>query len=648
MAETPFPGKKEPSPASEISEKPSLSRFVGKLGFRVFFVALIFLVIPMLVHIWIEFLDDHAYRKKLLFVGLSEIATGKSGVTEQIIQDKSYIVDLFETLIAGDVATGKFEQSYSAFEALFQVVLKDPITGGVFYQSLDSQGNLQCTISSQKEWMGQKNIFKSQQEQAIKNGKSIFLAENPLTSNVDIFIAKPVYALESKQVAGTITLSLEALNLLNWIGRGEMGPLFFQLSYIGKGGHVEVGQSGEVSPSKIDVFKVNPYYSSEVLFDQIRKTPQGKDYLKVFGKHKQMLGIQVDIPGTDFSMMADSSLETVAIQPSSAMFASILKIILIYLVIGGGVALLITVRISRPLNALCAVMENVEKGNLSARYQHDRVGFEINVIGQTFNRMIDSVIHHVEEARNERMARELLSKELKIGHEIQKSILPKEKPNVPGIEIATGFKGAREVAGDYYDIFVDEEKRLLISIADAAGKGISACLYSLCARSMCRSFASAEKDLGKIMRDTNNLFCFDTGESGNFVTAWVGILDPNTRILRYASCGHLPAILRRRDGSILEIATPGIALGVMPVEDVPVAQIQLEKGDKLLLYTDGIIDSQDSYFEFYGKQRLIEVIKKEGDRTAENLIDAILGSVELFSLNIPLVDDRTLLAIHMV
>ena len=648
MAETAFPGKKDPPSSKESQEKTPMSRFVGKLGFRVFFVALVFLVIPMLIHIWVEFLDDHAYRKKLLFVGLSEIATGKSGVTKQIIQDKSYIIDLLGALIADDAAAGKLEQSYDAFESLFQIVRKDPITGAVFYQSLDSEGEFQCAVSSEKGLLGQKNIFKPYQEQAIKNGESVFLDENPITSNVDIFIVKPVYSLNSKQAVGTITLSLEALKLLNWIGRGEMGPLFFQLSYIGKGGHLDISQGGEIPPSKIYVFKVNPYYSSEVLFNQIRQTPQGKQYLQVFGEHKQVLGIQIDIPGTDFSMMADSSLETVVIQPSSAVFAAVLKVILVYLVIGGGVALLITVRISRPLNALCTVMENVEQGNLSARYRHDRVGFEINVIGHTFNRMIDSVIHHVEEARNERMARELLSKELKIGHEIQKSILPKEMPHIPGVEIATGFKGAQEVAGDYYDIFADGDDRLLISIADAAGKGISACLYSLCARSMCRSFAALENDLEKIILETNNLFCLDTADSGNFVTAWVGILNPKTRQLRYASCGHLPAILRRADGSIHEIATPGIALGVLPIQEAQVAQVQLEKGDKLLLYTDGVTDSQDSYFEFYGKQRLIEVVKKEGSGTAEDLIDAILGSVEMFSLNIPLVDDRTLLVIHMV
>jgi len=648
MAETSFSGKKEPERPQPPHTSKTPSVFFGKLGFRVFFVALIFLVVPMLIHSWVKYLEDNAYHKKLLFVGLSEITTGKAGFTKQIVQDKTYIMDLLAALITQDASAGKLSQNLEAFDSLFSIVNRDRITGAIFYQSLDANGDYSCAVSSEKLLIGQKNIFKQQQQLAIKNGDSVFLDVDPITSIVEIFISKPVYVLNSNQVIGTITLSLDALALLNWIAMVETGPLFFQIAYIGKEGHLYVGQSGQIDPSEIYVFKVDPYYDSEVLFSQVKQTPMGKAYLEVFGQSKQMLGVQVQVPGTDFNIMAVSTLETVKIQPSSAMITTILNIILIYLVIGGGLALLITIRISRPLNALCTVMENVESGNLSARYHHDRVGFEINVLGHTFNRMIDAVLHHVEEARNERMARELLSKELKIGHDIQRSILPRERPDVPGVEIATGFQGAREVAGDFYDIFSAGGKKLVISVADAAGKGISACLYSLCARSMLRSFSASANNLEKTILETNNLFCLDTADSGNFVTAWVGILEPESRVLQYASCGHLPAILRRADGTITEIATPGIALGVMPIQEALVAQVQLEKGDMLVLYTDGIIDSQDSYFEFYGKQRLLEVIKKEGGKSAEDLVDAILGSVEMFSLNIPLVDDRTLLVLRMV
>ncbi|MBS0653172.1 MAG: SpoIIE family protein phosphatase [Verrucomicrobia bacterium] len=648
MAETSFSGKKEPEHPNKSQGKRPPPAFFGKLGFRVFFVALIFLVVPMLIHSWVKYLEDNAYHKKLLFVGLSEIVTGKAGFTKQIVQDKTYIMDLLAALITKDVAEGKFNQNLEAFDSLFGIVNRDRITGALFYQSLDANGEFNCDVSSEKLLVGEKNIFSSQQQQAIKNGESVFLDIDPITSIVEIFISRPVYVLNSNVAIGTITLSLDALALLNWIAMVEAGPLFFQISFLGKEGRPYVGQIGQIDPSEIYVFKVDPYYDSEVLFSQVKQTPMGKEYLRVFGQTKEMLGVQVAVPGTDFNIMAVSTLETVKIQPSSAMITTLLNIILIYLVIGGGLALLITIRISRPLNALCGVMENVERGNLSARYHHDRVGFEINVLGHTFNRMIDSVLHHVEEARNERMARELLSKELKIGHDIQRSILPRERPDIPGVEIATGFQGAREVAGDFYDIFSAGDKKLLISVADAAGKGISACLYSLCARSMFRSFAASANNLEKTILETNNLFCLDTAESGNFVTAWVGILEPETRTLQYASCGHLPAILRKPDGTITEIATPGIALGVMPIQEAAVAQVQLEKGDMLVLYTDGIIDSQDSYFEFYGKKRLIEVIKKEGGKTAEDLVDAILGSVEMFSLNIPLVDDRTLLVIRMV
>ncbi len=602
----------------------------------------------MLIHSLVKYLEDNAYHKKLLFVGLSETASGKAGFTRQIIENKTYIIDLLTSLIIRDVAAGKFEENLEAFNSLFQTASRDRTRGSLFYQTLNAGGEFSCDISTEKLLIGKKNIFKPQQDLAIKNGENVYLDVNPINSIIEIFISKPVYAPNSNKAIGTITLGLDALKLLNWMAVAETGPLFFQIAFLGKNEQLYIGQSGQIDPSEIYVFRVDPYYDSDVLFRQVEQTPMGKEYLRVFGQSRKMLGIEVPVSGSDFNIVAVSSLETVEIYPWTAMTSTILNILLIYLIIGGGLALLITISISRPLNALCTVMENVESGDLSARYHHGRFGFEINVLGRAFNRMIDAVLNREEEVINERMARELLSKELRIGHDIQRSILPKKHPDIPGIEIATSFQGAKEVAGDFYDIFADENNKLLISVADAAGKGIPACLYSLSARSMLRSFAAAANTLQKIILKTNNLFYLDTAESGSFVTAWVGILDPETRIVQCASCGHLPAILRRSDGSITEIATPGIALGVMPVQEVNATQIHLEKGDMLVLYTDGIIDSQDSYSEFYGKERLIEVIKKEGGKTAKDLVDGILENVELFSLNIPLADDRAILVIRMV
>ncbi len=647
MTESSFSGKKEPHSKKAYSTRKILPKVVGKLGFRVFFVALVFLVIPMGIHSWIKYVEDDAYHKKLLFVGLSEIATGKARFTQQIVQDKSYIIDLLASQISNDAAQGSLQNNIGAFEALFQIVNRDRLTGAIFYQSLDNQGDFTCSISSEKLLLNKKNIFKAQQQQAIKSGQSVFLDIDPVQPVKEIFVCKPVYLPHSDQAIGTITLSLDALGLLNWIAMVETGPLYFQLSYMGKGGDLYVGQSEKVNPDDIYEFNINPYSDSDVLFNQVSHSLQGKHYLSVISKQKEMLGIQVNVPGTNFHIMAVSTLATIAIPPSSQVLNAFLSLVLVYLVIGGGLALLITIRISRPLNALCQVMEHVEKGDLTARYHHDKIGFEINVLGHTFNRMIDAVIHHVEEARSERVARELLTKELKIGHDIQRSILPKQSPHFPGYDIAAGFQGAKEVAGDFYDIFLTTENRMVFSVADAAGKGISACLYSLCARSMLRSFAASTDRLEDMIRETNNLLCLDTADSGNFVTAWVGVLDTKTNKLHFASCGHLPAILRRNNGAIEEITTQGIALGVMPIQDVMVGQVQLEKGDLLILYTDGITESQDSYFEFYNKRRLLEVVQQEGAKTAEEIVDAILGSVEMFSLNIPLYDDRTLLVIRI-
>ena len=179
-------------------------------------------------------------------------------------------------------------------------------------------------------------------------------------------------------------------------------------------------------------------------------------------------------------------------------------------------------------------------------------------------------------------------------------------PSSPGLDIASGFTPAREVGGDFYDVYVKRDvqpNQLVIAIADASGKGITACFYSLCVRSMLRSYDSTYADLPKIIRSTNNLFCLDTGDTGMFVTAWVGIYDPATKIIRFSSCGHHPAIIKRKDGSLIEVTTSGIALGVAPFDKVKADQFQLETGDWVILYTDGILDARDAEGTHFGKER---------------------------------------------
>jgi len=321
------------------------------------------------------------------------------------------------------------------------------------------------------------------------------------------------------------------------------------------------------------------------------------------------------------------------------------EIFLIIFILFGVAAIWISRRMAKPLKALSHVMARVREGDLTSRFQKDRMGFEINALGSQFNQMLDAFAHHMESAKKERAAKELFESELEIGYQIQKSLLPPQVPLFEGLDIAAGFLSAKEVAGDFYDLY-EQDGKLFIAIADAAGKGVSACLYSLCVRSFLRSFTAASLDLAEIVKKTNQLFCLDTKDSGVFVTAWVGIYDPLTSMLQYSSCGHCPPLLKKEDQTLLELKTSGTALGVIDFHTVETATVPFREGDTLLLYTDGVREAHNSSGKLFGKARLLELFRASKAPRAQSLLDTLMKEVAHFATGAPQHDDLTLLVIR--
>lgn len=354
--------------------------------------------------------------------------------------------------------------------------------------------------------------------------------------------------------------------------------------------------------------------------------------------------IRVQIPINGYSLVVSTTEEALSHIPETGLTTHLWRHFFIVLLIGIVATVFFARRLARPMSALHDTMQRVEQGHLHVRYLRDRWGFEINAIGSHFNRMIDAVLAHMEEARTERVKREVLSNELKIGHEIQKTILPKVMPELPGVELAAHFIPAKEVAGDFYDVLA-KDSRLMLAVADTCGKGISACLYSLCVRSMLRSYEDALTDLPDIIRATNNLFLQDTGDSGFFVTAWVGLYDALQKRLHFTSCGHPAALLRRADGRIEELATEGTALGVTKFATVSALSVELRPGDTVVLYTDGITEAVNEQKKFFGKERLKALIQKES--TAKDVIDKIFKEVGQFTSGNPIQDDMTVVVMKV-
>ncbi|MFA6119488.1 MAG: SpoIIE family protein phosphatase [Parachlamydiales bacterium] len=285
--------------------------------------------------------------------------------------------------------------------------------------------------------------------------------------------------------------------------------------------------------------------------------------------------------------------------------------------------------ISKPLNNLLKTMNEIKKGNLRKRYRAHKLGFEMNYLGHFFNEMMDSLLIQQENIDKEKIEKEKYLEQLKIAHEIQLSLLP-QKPNIEDLDIAFDANFAKEVGGDFFD-FVIKDNKIFFVIADIASKGILACLYAITLRSIIRSFADYLSDLKDIIIETNKTFLKDSKSNFMFATAWFGVLDINTNKLEYANLGHIPAILRKKDGSLINLTTDNFALGIEEIEDVHMGKVTLNKDEYLFLYTDGIIDAIDKNNQFFGQRNLEEFIKNIPNKSSQEAIESLFEKMKRFS-----------------
>lgn len=359
------------------------------------------------------------------------------------------------------------------------------------------------------------------------------------------------------------------------------------------------------------------------------------------------LGVHLPIEGAAFSLLLTVPEKSIQALQLQKFFFRIGSFLFFIGLLGGLSVWTLMKRVSRPLQSLHSVMKRVAEGANHVRYKKDWLGFEINALGTLFNQTLDSLFFHMQEVEKQKLAREKLAEELRIGHEIQLSLLPSHLPDFSGIDLGFGFLPAREVGGDFYDIFPLKDGSLFIVIADTAGKGVSACLYSLGLRSILRSLTTSNFDLSEIILQANDLFLRDAKHSGMFVTLWAAIYDPLERALTYCSQGHPPAILIRR-GKIEELWTAGIALGAQVLDVVTTKTIELAPQDLLVLYTDGVIEAQAEDQDLFGQKRLLELLIRSEKLPPPQIVEKLFAEIELFSQRVSQSDDIAVLSIKIV
>ncbi len=238
-----------------------------------------------------------------------------------------------------------------------------------------------------------------------------------------------------------------------------------------------------------------------------------------------------------------------------------------------------------------------------------------------------------------------MSRELEVAGQVQAHLLPASVPSLAGWDLAAALVAARQTSGDYYDFIPFPDGGLGVLVADVTDKGAAAALVMAVSRTLIYAFALQHPDNpARVFEIANERLLVDTN-TDLFVTVFYCVLHPDRGIVTYANAGHNAIYLVRASGEVEMLGRTGLPLGTFEDLAWETHTLELRPGDRLLLYTDGLMDARRADRERFGKERTEGVIRSQAGRSAQEMIDALLGAVQDFTGDAPQFDDITLVAV---
>ncbi|NTW09383.1 MAG: SpoIIE family protein phosphatase, partial [Anaerolineaceae bacterium] len=284
------------------------------------------------------------------------------------------------------------------------------------------------------------------------------------------------------------------------------------------------------------------------------------------------------------------------------------------------------------------IVNNQVTGILSLQDVEKENAFDESVVRllQTLAASMSVALENARLWEQEKLYRQALEREFEIGREIQAGFLPQTIPQPRGWEIAAMLRSAREVAGDFYDVFELQKGRVGLVVADVCDKGLGAALFMTLFRSLLRAASNMDlyartipehtipdaDRLRSAVSLTNNYIAEIHGNTGMFATVFFGILDLHTSILTYVNCGHVFPLLVNQNGLRKALELTGPALGAVLDAVYVIREVRMESGDLLFAYTDGLTDTVNPSGEYFDIREIVPCLREE--QIVSSLLEKIL------------------------
>ena len=322
----------------------------------------------------------------------------------------------------------------------------------------------------------------------------------------------------------------------------------------------------------------------------------------------------------------------------------------IFLNVLAAVAVLVSkfsTKLTAPLKRLQEDVEIISKGNLD--HKATVIGNdELGDLAQAFNSMTDSLKDYIAELTSVTAEKERIGAELSVASHIQSSMLPCIFPPFPDrkeFDIYASMVPAKEIGGDFYDLFMVDNTHIALVMADVSGKGVPAALFMVIGKTLIKDHTVPGTDLGEVFTSVNNMLC-DSNSEGLFITAFECVLDLETGELRYVNAGHNPPLIRREGGEFEYLRTKAaFVLAGMEGIKYRSGSMTLNTGDEIFLYTDGITEACDTEEKLYGEDRLRSCLNTAEYSSCRELLSAVKEDTAGFVGDAPQFDDMTMLAL---